>query len=1369
MLDAASAPSAVVEEAAGRRARLAQALQWVVWFLLAATAVVYLAALALAMRWQQRPFLGAFVEITRAFNDQKQDEFPAFREGVKAWDRLLALDGVPIRTDADLAAELEKRAPGATVALTVQHREPPRETGEVRVTLHRFPGDDFFTYFILPYLIGFVYWLIGLWVFRQRRHEAAGRAFAVFCCAAAVTLGGFFDFYTTHALVWLWTLAVPGMGAALINLGLVFPQELGLLQKRPGLRLALCYLPLAALAAYTFSTYFSPDAWQYLAAWSNQNNFMALGMVFFLGALVYRWRSSASPIVREQSRIILIGAAGAASLILLWVAQQVFSLLLNREPAPLNVAWTLPLSVLFPAAVAYAILRYRLLETDELMRRGLVYAAMSVVALAGYSLMLTGASLLIGESLRFDNPLVLAFAVFLLVALFAPLRDRLQRLVDATFFRGSRAYVQRLEQFGRTLTRAAGLDDIVQALAEQIDGALKPAHVHIFLRNAATNEFAAHAPAGQPPTGSGAIGGQRPRTDVRFAADGALAAVLTAERATLVFTPGQPLPDALLRDRARLGLLGSAMYVPLPGKSGLSGWLAVGPKLSGEPFTREDLRFVESLADQSALAIERATSISDLEQKVKELNVLSQMAQAANFTTAYDDLLELVYAQASKVVDARNFRIILKDSRGVSFSYVFYVENNERVPEEERKPWPIGRGLATEIIRTGQPIRTDDYPGECRRRNVVPGPKPFRAWMGVPLNAGADTIGVMAAGAYEPSKTFTEDELKIFWAVADQAALAIVKARLFQQTEQRAKQLATLNEVSTSMASTLELDPLLQRIVQSSVDILSCEAGSLFLTDEETGEYVFRVAVGPVGQNLVGMRVAPGKGFVGEAVESGKALIVNDVQNDPRWFKGTDDASGFVTRALMVVPLRYQGRPIGAVEVINKRDGSPFGEEDQNLLTAFSGQAAVAIQNARLFTMTDQALAARVEELSVMQRIDRELNTALDMQRVMGLTLNWAMKNTGASAGSVGVVAENGLAVIATQGSNGSADQAPLLPLDRGLFGQVIQSGEISLLQHLVAGAATEDRLPSTRAQLVIPIKIERRVVGLINLESVNPDAFTKEQVDFVSRLLDHASVAITNARLYAEVNAANLAKSEFISFVAHELKTPMTSIRGYTDLLAGSAVGQINDMQKQFLGTIRGNVDRMATLVSDLADIARIESGRLRLEPKPIPFHPVLEDVVRTTQALIDAKKQTLRLDLEPDLPHVWADYTRLTQVLTNLMSNAYKYTPEGGEIVVRVARARNQWDASGAPEVLHVTVRDNGIGISPEDQKKLFQKFFRAEDRLAREMATGTGLGLNIVKNLIELQGGKIWFESELRKGSAFHFTIPIAAEEEAVSAGS
>ena len=256
----------------------------------------------------------------------------------------------------------------------------------------------------------------------------------------------------------------------------------------------------------------------------------------------------------------------------------------------------------------------------------------------------------------------------------------------------------------------------------------------------------------------------------------------------------------------------------------------------------------------------------------------------------------------------------------------------------------------------------------------------------------------------------------------------------------------------------------------------------------------------------------------------------------------------------------------------------------------------------------------------------------------------------------------------------------------------------------------------------------------------------------------DHAAIAISNAQLYAAVEAANIAKSDFVSFVSHELKTPMTSIRGYSDILAKGAVGPVNESQTHFLGIIRSNVDRMTVLVGDLADVSRIEAGRLRLDFKAISLDEIVEQVVESARAQLQKKELTLTQHIPDDLSPVWADRTRLIQILTNMVSNAYKYTPQGKRIAIHVEQVANQWDPDGAPKVVHVAVQDNGIGISPEDQVSIFQKFFRSPDQQARE-SPGTGLGLNITKNLVEMQGGRIWFESEFRQGTTFHFTVPVA----------
>lgn len=1346
-----------------RPAAFDQILQRVVTGIILLVVALYVLALFLATNWLQRPFIGAFIEKADLFNDIRStgsDLFPAFTTAIKPRDRLLEVDGVPVPNSRALAAVLAQHQPGDVVMVTVAREvvdadnrptgAPDQVLPPIPVTLTTFAPGDVFTLFVVPYGLGLVYLITGLWVFWVRRGEMAGRVFALFCAVAAAAMGLIFDLWTTHVFTWAWTLAVPAAGGALITLGLVFPQEIQFVQKYPLTRLA-SFVPVFLLAGYAWFTLYAPGVAPraYIDGWRYEYYYMGGGILFFFGMMIYRALLSPSPQAREQSRLILFGAVVGFSLILFWAIAPLLKVAIT-----FTIVYLVPL-IAFPLAVGYAILRYRLLETDVLLSQGLVYSIIGILTVTAYGLILTGLSLLAGPGVRANSPLVMGLMIFVLVALFNPVRDWLQRIVDRAFFRGSRGSAGQLEKFGRTLTSAATLDEIHRALADQITSTIRPQHFYLFLFDPANDDYAAFAEGQQPAP-----------TDLRFAGNSGLVATLGRERAALYLAPEVPLPSPLLGERVRLAVLGSAIYAPLPGQAGLVGWLAVGPKLSGEAFTREDLRFIETLADQSALAVERATSISDLQRRVKELNVLSQMSQAVNFTITYDDLLELIYAQTAKIAEARNFYIILKDERTLAFVYAFYVENDERLIAQENRPWQVGRGLATEVARTGQPIRTDDYPAECRRRNVQPRGKLFKAWMGVPLNTGAETIGVMSVASTDPNIQFNDEQLKVFWAIADQAASAIVKARLFRQTEQRARQLASLNDVSASMASTLELDPLLQRIVQSSIGILQCEAGSLFLTDDETGESVFRVTEGPAGQNLIGLRIAPGKGFVGQAVESGQPIIVNDVQNDPRWFRGTDQQTGFLTRAMLVVPLRRGDKRIGAIQVLNKKDGTGFSDEDQTLLTAFAGQAAVAIENARLFTQTDQLLAARVEELSVMQRIDRELNTALDVRRVMNITLNWAMRNTEASAGSVGIIIENLLSIVATQGY--THNTGPLralnsgpLPLDTGLFAEVVRSGNVSLLRD-VRSHPDAQRHPlrtETRTLLILPIKRERDVVGLMNLESPDAEAFTDEQVQFVTRLVDHASVAITNARLYAEVQAANLAKTEFVSFVAHELKNPMASIKGYTSLLLGGAVGAPNEMQTQFLDTIHRNVDRMATIVSDLNDITQLETGRVRLELKDVEFQTILEEVIRANRPLIDAKQQKLEVDAPADLPLVWADHKRTVQVFTNLVSNAYKYTPEGGTIRLKVERSVNRWDPRGSPEVLHVAVTDTGIGISPDDQKKLFQKYYRTQE--GKDMAPGTGLGLNIVKTLVELQGGLIWFESVFRQGSTFHFTLPLSAD--------
>lgn len=238
----------------------------------------------------------------------------------------------------------------------------------------------------------------------------------------------------------------------------------------------------------------------------------------------------------------------------------------------------------------------------------------------------------------------------------------------------------------------------------------------------------------------------------------------------------------------------------------------------------------------------------------------------------------------------------------------------------------------------------------------------------------------------------------------------------------------------------------------------------------------------------------------------------------------------------------------------------------------------------------------------------------------------------------------------------------------------------------------------------------------------------------------------------------ANEAKTEFISIVSHELRSPMTAIQGYTDLLATGLVGPVNEQQIDFLKTVRSNLDRMVRLVSDLAETARIEAGRLQLDCSLVHLSEVIDEVIQSSRQQITHKEQTLVVNVPENLPPVWGDRTRLVQIVTNLVSNANKYTPKEGQITISAEPTPDRWNGHHERDVILVTVKDDGLGISQQDQMQIFQKYFRANDQKARE-APGTGLGLNITKNLIEMQGGVIWFESAYRQGTTFYFTIPIA----------
>jgi signal transduction histidine kinase len=553
--------------------------------------------------------------------------------------------------------------------------------------------------------------------------------------------------------------------------------------------------------------------------------------------------------------------------------------------------------------------------------------------------------------------------------------------------------------------------------------------------------------------------------------------------------------------------------------------------------------------------------------------------------------------------------------------------------------------------------------------------------------------------------------------------------------------LAALYQVSQALGASLNLDETLRIVMDSAIRLTRAERGFLMLI-EEGGSLVFRLARDAHGEGLAAEQFEISRTVVQEVARSGTPVVTTDARQDPR-FSMHDSVVQYSLRSILAVPLKVRGLIIGVLYVDNKARNALFTRSELELLSAFAGQAAAAIENARLYTQTDQALAARVAELQTTQTIDRQLNAALDLNHVLDVTLDWAMQRTQAGLGWIGLVDESQAGVRVAAGRGMETGQ--IVPADhpflRGLLpGLGLPPNSHTAEPRHFAASRTEP------GAIVAPVLREKRVVAVIVVERAAP-GFDGQALDYLARLADHAAIAIENARLYAALKEANDAKNEFVRTVSHQLKIPMTSIKGYTDLL--KMVGPLNPQQEQFVATIHNNVERMALLVSELSDISRIETGQLKVEIRTLDLRALLPEALGDLRSEIEGRQQSLILQLPPDLPNVGCDESRLIQIISNLISNAHKYSPVGAAITL-TARAE--------PGSVRVSVADHGYGISRADQARLFTQFFRSDEPNIREQ-TGWGLGLHITRRLIEIMGGEISFESEPGRGSTFSFTVSVA----------
>ena len=1347
--------------------------QYIVGGLGVITTVLLMVYLASAVMFLMRPFPGMMVSHTMLVNggqSQSSTTWTGLEAGLSPQDQIIGINGIPLLTASEQNYQaarsrfnniLSGLSAGDLITVDFVSTTDTSCTFAApctaEITLMNLPASDFLAYFVMPFAGAILIIVMGWVVLRYASDKREGLLAATIAFTSAIFGGGLFDVGTQAVGGALWLVSTGILSGSLFTFGTIFPREMKYVRQQTWIKYAPLAITTLVGIAMAYIHLSPPDAVTALNVTQLASLMVAIGLFAILFFSMIQRRQATSPATRDQSNTIFIGSSLMIVSIGLWVLSRI-TFVATQNTLPINLEFVTTVFIFPVAAISYSVLHYPKGDTDQRISQGITYLIMLSALIVAVFLLALGGAVLTIELLNINNALLIALVLFAMVMLFTPVRLNLQERIDAIYFRQRRNYQEKVEEFSSEITHLESYNDITQRFYSVLQDTVSPSSVLIYLRES-SGDYTSFKVNGTD-------------TEIRFAAGSPMLDLLRQTVGAISLQPGQQWPHELWVDQARLRLLKTAIIAPIKGQNELSGFVLLAAPTSKEVYTHEEVQFIENLVNQLTVATQRSQVIDSLKRRVDELDVLSQVGQAVNFTIEFDDLLELIYAQTRRLVDVPNFYIVLYDERINRLYFAFFLEEDDRISDKEGIRWELGIDLFSEVIKRNTALNFANYKQELDKRSAksILATDRLRAWMGVPLTAGRRILGVMAAGKIRDTTPYSAEVFSIFTNIGSLAATSLEKANLFNQTKVRERQLTVLNDISRQLVATeSDVEKLLEIIMNSSVEILNAEAGSLLLNaEDDSGDLEFRVVSGGGGDGLIGTRVPAGQGVVGQVVASGEHMIVNDAEHDSR--HNIELVDNFISKSLLAVPLIAKDEVIGVLEVLNKVDGTPFIDEDAELLTTFAGQAAVAIENARLFQQTDQQLSQRVAELEILERMDAELNRTLDLAQVAAITVRSAMKILNADAGALGIVHQDPpyLEVVAIEGyaqseyPEGAEDM--IWPINTGVVGRVVRQRQADIIMDVEADPDYDIGLSGSNSQITLPMMSGDEVNAILILEKNTLPRFSLPDWGFAQRIAEHASIAIANAQFYEALMNANKSKSDFMGFAAHELKNPLTPLMGWADLMRKGGVGEMSDQQKQIATVIYSNAKRMETIIGDLRDAARVDAGEFSVEPEPMNVYSAVVETLRPLIQALSDKGQDLVNKVPEDLPLIMGDETRVIQVLTNLVSNAHKYSHANTTITVE-AWVDDQYhfqDGKVGERMLVIAIRDQGLGMSQEDQAKLFKvRYFRSTNKEAQEQP-GTGLGMMLTYQIMRGHGGEVWIESALGEGSTFFISFPIVDED-------